>query len=392
MKKICVITGTRAEYGLLYPLLKKIKTDLQVRLCIAVTGSHLSTEYGLTYQSIINDGFEIDKKIDILLSSDTKTAVCKSMGLAMIGFGEYFEENIFDLIIVLGDRFEILAAVSAACVIGTPVAHLHGGELTEGAYDEFFRHSITKMSLLHFTSTEEYRNRVIQLGEEPQRVFNVGAIGIENIKNIALLTREELEKAIDINLDSKYGLVTFHPVTLENNNVESQIKELLMALSSFPDMIFIITKANADNGGRIINKIIDEFVSRNNKFYAFTSLGQLRYLSAMRHAEVIIGNSSSGIIEAPAFHKPVVNIGERQKGRISSTAVLHCKAEYKAIKNTVDYALSEDFLKIAKESKNPYGDGEVSEKIIHEIKRYLSTNETMNKKQFYDLPRRDAYE
>lgn len=393
MNKVCVITGTRAEYGLLYPLLKRIDTDAQVELNIVVTGSHLSSEYGLTYKAVLEDGFEINKKIDIILSSDSKSAVCKSMGLAMIGFGEYYEEQSFDMIIVLGDRFEIFAAVSAACVVGTPVAHLHGGELTEGAYDEFFRHSITKMSLLHFTSTEEYRNRVIQLGEEPQRVFNVGAIGIENIRSLPLLTRDELSKSLDVKLNSKYGVVTFHPVTLEQSEAEVQIKVLLKALESFPDMIFIITKANADNGGRAINKVIDRYTrDYNTKFFAFTSLGQLRYLSAIKHAEVVIGNSSSGIIEAPAFHKPVVNIGDRQKGRIASKAVLNCKTEYEAIKKTVNYAMSEEFIKIAQEAKNPYGEGEVSEKIWYEINHYFLANKFTNRKKFFDLPGRELYE
>lgn len=389
MKKICVVTGTRAEYGLLFPLIKRIKNDKDADLSIAVTGSHLSMEYGLTYKAILEDGFTIDKKIDILLSSDSKVSVCKSMGLAMMGFGEYFEENSFDLVIVLGDRYEIFAAVSAACVIGTPVAHLHGGELTEGAYDEFFRHSITKMSMLHFTSTDEYRNRVIQLGEEPQRVFNVGAIGIENIKNMPLMTREELSKSIDIDLNTKFGIVTFHPVTLEQNNAEIQIRALLNALENVPDMIFIITKANADNGGRIINQVIDEYTqSHSDKFYAFTSLGQLRYLSAIKHSEIVIGNSSSGIIEAPAFHKPVINIGDRQKGRIASKSVLNCDAEFDSIRLALQKALSDEFFEVAQKAQNPYGDGVVSDKIWDAIKHYFQSNPKSIKKQFFDLTRR----
>lgn len=386
MKKICVVTGARAEYGLLNPLINKMNKDDEIKLSIVVTGSHLSPEYGLTYKTIIADGFSIAKKIDILMSSDSKSAVCKSMGLAMIGFGEYFEENNFDLLVVLGDRYEIFAAASAASVIGIPIAHLHGGEITEGAYDEYFRHCITKMSYLHFTSSNEHRNRVIQLGESPDRVFNVGAIGIENIMQMKLLSKKELEDSLDFKLDVPYGLVTYHPVTIGDACCADEIMELLSALEDVQSMKFIITKANADHGGRIINQIIDSFVlNHQERFVAYTSLGQLRYLSAMKYANVVIGNSSSGIIEAPSFNKPVVDIGNRQKGRVASKLVFNCETNRQSILDGINYVLSDDFISKNKNSKNPYGDGEVSNKILSVIKDYLNTPILRASKSFYDI-------
>lgn len=385
MKKICVITGTRAEYGLLYPLMKRIYEDNELDLHIVATGSHLSREFGLTYKAIEDDGFIIDKKIDILLSSDTRNAVSKSMGLAMIGFGDYFEEHHPDMVVVLGDRYEIFAAVSAAIVALIPVAHIHGGEITEGAYDDYFRHCITKMSSLHFTSCAQHRKRVIQMGENPDNVFDVGAIGIENIRNLELMSKYELEQSINFKLDREFGIVTFHPVTLEQNCTVKQTKALLKALEDTKDMKFIITKANADNEGREINALIDEFVEKHmDRFICFASLGMLRYLSAMNYAAMVIGNSSSGIIEAPAFHIPTIDIGNRQKGRLCASSVLHCHPEVDSIKHAIATVRTKEFRELSALAVNPYGDGEVSIKILNIVKERIKQNLRINKK-FFDL-------
>lgn len=386
MKKICIITGTRAEYGLLSPLIKKIDEDKELKLQLVVTGMHLSPEFGLTYKQIEEDGYKIDEKVEMLLSSDTSVGISKSMGLAMISFSEVIERLKPDMVLVLGDRYEIFAICSVCSIFKVPIAHLHGGETTEGAFDECFRHSITKMSYLHFTSTNEYRNRVIQLGEQPNRVFNVGAIGIENIKNIKLLSKEELEESINFKLDNRYVLVTFHPVTLENNTSEKQFKNLLDVLDSIKNLNVIFTKSNSDTDGRIINKMIDEFVSKDTKKYvAFTSMGSLRYLSAMKYCDVIIGNSSSGIVEAPSFKTPTINIGDRQKGRIQAKSVINCEPNKKDIKEALNKSLSKEFIEYIKDTINPYEQDNVSLKIIEEIKYFLYNNKIDLKKKFYDL-------
>lgn len=387
MKRVCVITGTRAEYGLLKPLIKKVDEDEQFELQLIATGMHLSPEFGLTYKEIEQDGFVINEKIEILLSSDSSIGISKSMGLAMVSFSECFSRLQPNLIIVLGDRYEIFAAVSTASVIRVPIAHLHGGETTEGAFDEAFRHSITKMSYLHFTSTEHYKNRVIQLGEDPSRVFNVGAIGIESIKTLNLLSKEELEKSIEFLMNGKLALVTYHPVTLENNTSQKQFRSLLSALDQTEDLKVIFTKANSDTDGRIINKMIDDYVIKNtDKTIAFTSMGQLRYLSAMKYADVVIGNSSSGILEAPSFGVPTVNIGDRQKGRIQADSILNCNPNEESILITINKALDKAFIDKIKDINNPNGDGNVSSKIISEVKRLLD-NPIDIKKSFYDLKR-----
>ena len=386
MKKICIITGTRAEYGLLSPLIKKIDEDKELKLQLVVTGMHLSPEFGLTYKQIEEDGYKIDEKVEMLLSSDTSVGISKSMGLAMISFSEVIERLKPDMVLVLGDRYEIFAICSVCSIFKVPIAHLHGGETTEGAFDECFRHSITKMSYLHFTSTNEYRNRVVQLGENPDRVFNVGAIGIENIKNMKLLSKEELEESINFKLDSRYVLVTFHPVTLENNTSEKQFKNLLDVLDSIKNLNVIFTKSNSDTDGRIINKMIDEFVSKDTKKYvAFTSMGSLRYLSAMKYCDVIIGNSSSGIVEAPSFKIPTINIGDRQKGRIQAKSVINCEPNKKDIKEALNKSLSKEFIEYIKDTINPYEQDNVSLKIIEEIKYFLYNNKIDLKKKFYDL-------
>ena len=382
-RKICVVTGTRAEYGLLYWLMKEIKADNDLQLQIIATGMHLSPEFGLTYKQIEKE-FKIDKKIEMLLSSDTPIGISKSMGLAQISFAESFEELRPDIVVVLGDRYEIFSAVSAAMIARIPIAHLHGGETTEGAFDESIRHSITKMSHLHFTATNEYKNRVIQLGENPQRVFNVGGMGIENIKRLKLLSKEEFEKSIDFKLNKKNILVTFHPVTLENSTAKDQFQELLDAIDELDDTSIIFTKANSDTDGRVINQMIDEYVSKNiHKSVGFTSLGQLRYLSALQYINAVVGNSSSGLAEAPSFNIGTINIGDRQKGRIKASSVIDCKPSKNSIQQAFIKLFTKEFQKSLKTNKNPYGDGCASQEIIKVIKELDLKN--ILKKSFYDL-------
>jgi GDP/UDP-N,N'-diacetylbacillosamine 2-epimerase (hydrolysing) len=386
MRKICVITGTRAEYGLLYWVMKSILKEKELELQLIATGMHLSTEFGLTYKQIEQDCFIIDKKIEILLSSDTSIGISKSMGLAMISFSEAFQELKPDLIFVLGDRFEIFSAVSAAMISRIPIAHCHGGEATEGLIDESIRHSITKMSHLHFCSTNEYRNRIIQLGESPKSVFNVGALGIENINKLKLLSKDDFEKSIFFKLDKKYSfLVTFHPVTLEKSTAEDQIDQLLKAIDNIQDCKIIFTKSNSDTDGRIINDKIDDYVKSNpKKSICFTSLGQLRYLSALKHIDCVIGNSSSGLIEVPSFRTATVNIGDRQRGRIIAESVIQCDATYVSIEEAIKKSISKDFkTNVLLSVDNPYGKGNSSEVIIDALKKTSLDN--ILKKRFYDL-------
>ncbi len=382
-RKICVVTGTRAEYGLLYWLMKEIESSDELELQIIATGMHLSPEFGLTYKEIEKD-FKIDKKIEMLLSSDTSIGISKSMGLAQISFAEAFEDLKPDIIVVLGDRYEIFSSVSAAMISRIPIAHLHGGETTEGAFDEAIRHSITKMSHLHFTATEEYKNRVIQLGEQPNRVFNVGGMGIENVKRLKLLSKDEFEKSIDFKLNKKNILVTFHPVTLEDSTAKEQFQELLTVIDELEDTNIIFTKANSDTNGRIINQMIDEYVSKNSKkSTGFTSLGQLRYLSALQYVDAVVGNSSSGLAEAPSFKIGTINIGDRQKGRIKAKSVIDSETNKTSILKSFSKLYSKEFQELLKESENPYGDGIASRKIIEIIKNEDLKN--ILKKSFYDL-------
>ncbi|MGJ0329167.1 UDP-N-acetylglucosamine 2-epimerase [Aliarcobacter cryaerophilus] len=383
MKKICVVTGTRAEYGLLYWLLKEIEADKDLELQLIATGMHLSPEFGLTYQTIEKE-FKINKKIEMLLSSDTSVGISKSMGLAQISFAESYDELKPDIVIVLGDRYEIFSATSAAMIAKIPIAHLHGGEKTEGAFDESIRHSITKMSHLHFTATNEYKNRVIQLGEHPSRVFNVGGMGIENIKRLKLLSKDEFEKSIEFKLNSKNILVTFHPVTLENSTAQEQFKELLGAIDELEDTNIIFTKANSDTDGRVINQMIDEYVTKNsNKSIVFTSLGQLRYLSALQYVDAVVGNSSSGLAEAPSFKIATINIGDRQKGRIKASSVIDCEPNKDSILKSFEKLYSKEFQETLKTTINPYGDGCASKKIVEVLKNVDLEN--ILKKSFYDL-------
>ena len=382
-RKVCVVTGTRAEYGLLYWLLKEIEADKELQLQVIVTGMHLSPEFGLTYKEIEKE-FKINKKIEMLLSSDTSVGISKSMGLAQISFAESYDELKPDIVVVLGDRYEIFSATSAAMISRIPIAHIHGGEKTEGAFDESIRHSITKMSHLHFTATDEYKNRVIQLGEDPSRVFNVGGMGIENIKRLELLNKKEFEKSIEFKLNSKNILVTFHPVTLENSTAKEQFKELLDAIDELEDTNIIFTKANSDTDGRVINQMIDEYVTKNsNKSIVFTSLGQLRYLSALQYVDAVVGNSSSGLAETPSFKIGTINIGDRQKGRIKASSVIDCEPNKDSILNSFEKLYSKEFQEILKTTINPYGDGYASKKIVEILKSVDLKN--ILKKSFYDL-------
>ena len=381
--KICVVTGSRAEYGLLYWFIKKVQSDKDLALQIIATGMHLSSEFGLTYREIEKD-FKIDKKIDMDLSLDNSIGISKSMGIAQTYIAEAYKELQPDIVVVLGDRYEIFSAAIAAMIANIPIAHIHGGERSEGSIDDRIRHSISKMSHLHFTATEEYKNRVIQLGEYPDRVINVGGLGIENIKKLKLLSKKELENAINFKLNKKNLLVTFHPATLENNTSQEQFKELLEAIDELDNTNLIFTKSNSDLNGRIINKMIDNYTRKNpEKSVSFISLGQLRYLSTLKYMDAIIGNSSSGIIEAPSFNIGTINIGSRQKGRIKASSVIDCEPKKNLITSALTKLYSKDFISTLKNSKNLYGDGNSSQKIIDKIK---TTNlKTILKKSFFDL-------
>lgn len=384
MKKVCVVTGARAEYGLLYWTMKQMQNSSDFDLQICVTGMHLAPEFGLTYSQIEADGFFINEKVEILLSSDTAIGISKSIGLGMIGFSEAFQRLKPDIILLLGDRFEIFSAAAAAMVSRIPIAHCHGGEATEGSIDESIRHSVTKMSHLHFTSTDEYRNRVIQLGEHPDRVFNVGALGIENINRLKLLSRAETEASIDFELGKKNILVTFHSVTLEQATSEKQFGELLRALDSLENTNIIFTKPNADTDGRVLISMIDEYVAKNtSKSISFISLGQLRYLSLLQFVDVVVGNSSSGLIEVPSFKIPTINIGDRQRGRLKSASVIDCEPNKTSIIEALKTAYSDSFREGLASVKNLYGNGDSSSKIIsilHEVD--LSA---ILKKKFYNI-------
>lgn len=389
-KSICVVTGSRADYGLLSPVIKKLIAADSFIISIAATGSHLSEDFGHTLKEIEADGLLINAKIDVIQNDDSSRAMSKAIGTGIIGFAEYFEKSRPDLVVVLGDRFEIFAAATAAAVACIPIAHLHGGETTEGAVDEFFRHSITKMSYLHFTSTEQYRQRVINMGEAPDRVFNVGALGVENILNMSFLAKNELSQRVGIDLNSPYALVTFHPATMEKNTAVEQIDELLSALDETTGLHYIFTKANADANGRAINEIIDAYCEKRYNAFVLASMGALLYLSAMKYCEIVIGNSSSGIIEAPSLKKPTINVGDRQKGRICAKSVITCKPEKCAITESINVARSQRFLQEIADLTNPYGDGKTSEKIEAVIEHYLDNNKINLKKSFFDARRHDS--
>jgi UDP-N-acetylglucosamine 2-epimerase (non-hydrolysing)/GDP/UDP-N,N'-diacetylbacillosamine 2-epimerase (hydrolysing) len=380
-RKICVVTGTRAEYGLLYWLMREIQDDADLELQVIATGTHLSHEFGLTYRQIEKDGFSINEKLEMLLSSDSPVGITKSLGLVTIGFADAFERLKPDVIVVLGDRYEVLGAAQAALMARIPVAHISGGEVTEGVIDEAIRHAITKMSHFHFVGADEYRKRVIQLGEQPERVYNFGDVGLDNINRMKLLSREELEQSLGFSLGSINFLVTYHPESLNHTDPAIAVKALFEAMDAFPEAKVLITKPNADTGSRSILQIIDEYAStRPDRVYASTSLGQIRYLSAMKHCDIVIGNSSSGIIEAPVFKKPTVNIGNRQSGRLKAESIIDCEDSVESIQRAIKKGLTTDFSGV----KSVYGHGNTSLEIKNILK--VATLKDVIVKKFYDIP------
>lgn len=382
-RKICIVTSSRADYGLLRWIMQGIKDDPELKLQIIATGTHLSPKFGFTYKIIEEDGFRVDARIEILGSSDSPAAIAESMALALKGTANAFSDLKPDLVVVLGDRFEIFAATAAALVSRIPVAHLHGGESTVGAFDEAFRHSITKMSHLHFVATDEYRSRVIQLGENPKNVYLVGGLGIDSIKNLPLLSREDLQTQLGIEFGAKSLLITFHPVTLDTESPGNQMKELLAALSHLHDTTLIFTMPNADTGGYALTKMIEEFVSQNENAKMFTSLGQLKYLSCISYVDGVVGNSSSGITEVPTFKKGTVNIGDRQLGRIQAASVINCEPIEKDIERAIEKLYAPNFKSGLAAVENPYGDGGSSARVVKVLKE--ASLEGIIKKTFHDL-------
>ena len=387
-RKICVVSGSRADYGLLRWLMQEIKEDPDLELQILATGMHLSETFGLTYKEIESDGFKINEKITVLNGDDSGLSLAKSISLGISGCADAFERLKPDLIIVLGDRFEIFAATTAALVSTIPVAHLHGGEVTVGAFDESFRHSITKMSHIHFVAAEEYRNRVIQLGENPEMVFNVGGLGVDAISKFKLLTKEEFEKKRGVSFSKRNLLITFHPVTLEDGSAEKQMNELLSALSELNETTLIFTLPNADTGGLAIISEIEKFVEDHSNAYSFKSLGQVDYFSCINLVDGVIGNSSSGLTEVPSFRKGTINIGDRQKGRLLATSVINVEPTKEEIKKGLFKLYSDSFRASLLRTENPYGSLGTASK-IHKIVRELEL-EGLLKKTFFQVNRIEA--
>ncbi|SCG83146.1 UDP-N-acetylglucosamine 2-epimerase [Proteiniborus sp. DW1] len=380
-RKICVVTGSRAEYGLLYTLMKEIEKDNDLQLQLVVTGMHLSPEFGLTYQEIEKDGFTINYKVEMLLSTDTSIGVAKSIGVGIIGFADAFEQLKPDVLILLGDRYEIFAAAQAALVAKIPIAHIAGGDITEGSFDEAIRHSITKMSHLHFVTNEDSKKIVKQLGEDPSRIFNVGSPGIDRIMSLKLLDRKKLEKLLDFTFLEKNLLITFHPVTLDYQHSTQQFKELLEALHSLgPNVGLMFTKPNADPEGQGIIKLLDNFIAIHSNAVVYTSLGQLIYFSLIAEVDAVVGNSSSGVYEVPSFKKPTVNIGDRQEGRILASSVINCAPE----KYEIEKAINQAFIKDCSDVVNPYGNGKSSIEILNVIKSINNYNSLL-KKHFHKV-------
>jgi len=383
MKNICVVTGSRSEYGLLRWVMEGISQSTKLKLQIIVTGMHLSSKFGYTADVIESDGFQIDCKVNMSLSSDTSVGITKSMAVGLNGFGDALAKLKPDILLILGDRYEIFVAAIAAMIARIPIVHLHGGELTEGAFDDSIRHSITKMSHLHFAAAEEYRNRIIQLGEQPDKVFNVGGVGIDNILRLKLLSRDELEAMLNFKFLKKNLLITFHPVTLETKQTATQTEELLNALLKLKDTGLIFTMPNADIENELIFQKIRDFCSKNKNAKYYTSLGQLNYLSCIKYVDGVVGNSSSGLIEAPAFKKGTVNIGDRQRGRLKALSIIDCKPTCASILTALDRLFSKEFQELLKVAKNPYGVGGSSQAIVKILEQQSTAN--LLKKSFYNV-------
>lgn len=381
-RTVAVFTGSRAEYGLLYWLMKDLQSSAHAQLQVIVSGMHLSPEFGETWKQIVEDGFDIDAKVEMLLSSDTPVGIVKSIGVGTLGFADALDRLRPDMLVVLGDRFEALAVVQAALIMRIPVAHLHGGEITEGAYDDAIRHAITKMAYLHFVATEPYRRRVIQMGESPERVFNVGAVGIDHLRRSPKMGIDQLRESLGFALQSPYLLVTYHPVTLLDEDPQQSFAALLDALDRFPEQQIILTYPNADNGGRSIIPLLEAYAQgQPERVLTIPSLGFRRYLSAVSMASAVVGNSSSGVIEVPAFGIPTVDIGVRQKGRLAADSVLHCEPTTSAIEQALRQALSKEFAGACKKTVNPYGQGNAAEAIMSVLESYDGTFH----KSFHDL-------
>jgi len=385
-KKVCVVTSTRAEFGLLKPVISQIEADDTMQLLLVVTGAHLNQSLGMTVNEIAGSGLPIYKEICVTLPNNSQSDVAAIMGETLQRFGRFFFETRPDIVILLGDRYEIMAVAMAAAVCTLPIAHIHGGEITEGAIDDVFRHCITKMSHLHFASTEAYRQRIIQMGEAPERVFNVGALGAENAKKEKTVKKEELEQELGFGITDQTVLATFHPETLESDTPQEQLQPLLRALDDL-NLRVVFTKANADAGGMMINNILENYVARNkNRAVLFASLGQRRYLSMVKYARAVIGNSSSGIIEAPVLGTASVNIGNRQKGRIHGNSVIDCENSTNAIKASIQQAMSMSFQMMCQKSlENPYLGLNTSHQIVDTIKNWLGGCSMSPVKSFYDI-------
>ena len=382
-RKICVVTGTRAEYGLLKEVMKKIQNDHNLTLQLIVTGMHLSNNFGNTVEEIRNDGFRIDYEIPILEGDGRELSMHESIALGILEFTKSLEELKPDLMIILGDRFEIFAAATASLVARIPIGHIHGGETTEGLLDEAFRHSITKMSQIHFVAANEYQNRVVQLGENPEYVHLVGGLGVDLIQNLKLYTKKELETELDLIFSRKNLLITFHPVTLEDNTSDFQISQLLLALAKMKETTLIFTMPNADTGGNAIREKIEEFVRNKENARAYASLGNLKYLSLMSHVDAVVGNSSSGLTEAPTFKVGTINIGERQSGRLKANSVIDCRATENDISKALSKIYSDEYQEVLRSVVNPYGEGGASDRIVRLIKKVQLRNILL--KKFYDV-------
>ena len=386
MKRICVVTATRAEYGAMRRVINMISDDKDLELCLVVTGTHLSEKFGYTVREIKEDKIPVKKEIPILDKKDDEQGTIRTMSRALVLFGKAFQELRPDILVVCGDRYELLPVCNAALVCGIPIAHISDGEVTEGVIDDVVRHSVTKMSHLHFPACEEYRRRIIQMGEQPDRVFNYGDIGVENVRKMDFFELSVLEKELHISLAGSFACVTFHPVTIERGEALIQIKELTKALDCFADMQFIFTKANADPEGMIINNYIEQWAEHRENIFLFSSLGAKKYLSLVKHSEMLIGNSSSGIIEAPCFGIPTVNIGQRQKGRLRARSIIDCEPVSEEIISSIKKAKTEEFREIAKNTVNPYEYADTSRLIVDEIKR-VTEYKNLLKKRFYDITR-----